>query len=544
VSAARGIGRASAVLASGTIVSRLLGFARAILLTVAIGNIGYVADAYNQATFVPNSIYALIGGGLLTAVLVPQIIRASTSPDGGQAYVNKLVTIAVLAFVAVTAVVTLAAPWLMRLYVGSPAVLPIAVAFAYWSLPQIFFLGLYSVLGEVLNARRSFGPYTWAPVLNNVVAIAMLGVFLALFGAVDTHTPKAFSALQTAVLAGGATLGIAAQALILTLAWKRAGLTYRPDFQWRGVSLGATGKAAGWTLGMLALTQIAGLIETHVASTASGTNASVAAMSYAWLIFMLPHSIITVSLVTVFYPRMSEHAAEGDTAALRDDVAQALRIVLLVLVVADVALLAAAAPFSAVFSSSPKAAGAMALVLVAYLLGLLPFTALFVVQRCFYAMADTRTPFRFTLVQVIVVVGGTLLCALLPAGITAAAIALVVSLAGVVQLLVAMRLLRRRIGAVGGPEVRSAFLRYLVAAVPALIAGIAVLALLGGLSGGWAVASRLAGVLATAVIGLVVCAVYLAALALLRAPELGVAVRLVTERFGSRKAAAAPSTRE
>lgn len=534
-----GIGRASAVLASGTIVSRILGFARAILLTVAIGNIGFVADAYNQATFVPNSIYALIGGGLLTAVLVPQIVRASTGPDAGQAYVNKLVTIAVLAFALITAVVTLAAPGLMRLYVGSEGVLPIAVAFAYWSMPQIFFLGVYSVLGEVLNARRSFGPYTWAPVLNNVVAIAMLGVFLALFGTVDPDRPASFTPSMTVVLAGGATLGIAAQALVLTLAWRRAGLTYRPDFRWRGVSLGATGRAAGWTLGMLAITQLAGLVETRVASTASGDSASVAAMSYAWLIFMLPHSIITVSIVTVFYPRMSEHAAAGDLAALREDVGQALRIVLLVLVVADAALLAAAAPFSAVFSSSPEAAGSMALVLVAYLLGLVPFTALFVVQRCFYALADTRTPFTFTLIQAVVVVGGTLLAALLPADTTAAGIAAVVSIAGVVQLAVAAVLLRRRIGAVGGPEVRSALLRYLLAAAPALLAGLAVLALTGGLSGGWPVTSRLGGILATALIGLVVGVVYIAALALLRAPELGAAVGLVTDRVRGRAAAGA-----
>ena len=539
----KGIGRASAILASGTIVSRILGFLRAILLTVAIGTTGFVADAYNQATFVPNSIYAIIGGGLLTAVLVPQIVRASSSPDLGRAYVNKLVTIAVLAFALVTAVVTLAAPWLMRLYVGSEGVLPIAIAFAYWSLPQIFFLGLYSVLGEVLNARRSFGPYTWAPVLNNVVAIAMLGVFIASFGTVDRGA-GGLTALQTVVLAGGATLGIAAQALILLLAWRRAGLTYRPDFQWRGVSLGATGRAAGWTLGMLVLTQAAGLIETHVASTASGTEASVAVMSYAWLIFMLPHSIITVSLVTVFYPRMSEHAAEGDLAALRDDVAQSLRIVLLVLVVADAALLAAAAPFSAVFNRTPEDTGATALVLIAYLLGLVPFTALFVVQRCFYALADTRTPFVFTLIQSVLVAAGTLLCALLPAGITAAAIALVVSVAGTVQLAVAVVLLRRRIGAVGGPEVRASLLRYVIAAVPALLAGLAVLALTGGLSGGWPVASRAGGIVATGLIGLVVVAVYVGALALLRAPELAVAARLVTDRTRGRAAASASGRTE
>lgn len=529
-----GIGRASALLASGTIVSRILGFLRTILLTVVIGNIGFVADAYNQATYVPNSIYALIGGGLLTAVLVPQIVRASTGEDRGQAYVNKLVTIAVLAFAVVTVVVTAAAPLLMPLFVANRTELPIAIAFAYWSLPQLFFLGLYSVLGEVLNARRSFGPYTWAPVLNNVVAIAVLGLFVALFGLVDSRSPQPFSPGMTALLAGGATVGIAAQALVLTLAWRRAGLTYRPDFQWRGVNLSATGKAAGWTFGMLALTQIAGLIETRVASGASGQDASVAVMAAAWLIFMLPHSIITVSLVTVFYPRMSEHAAAGDTAALRDDVGQALRIVLLVLVLANAALFAAAAPFSAVFSRSSAGAGAMALVLLAYLVGLLPFTALFVIQRCFYALADTRTPFRFTLVQLVFVVTGTLLCTLLPHRFTAAGIALVVSLGAAVQLAVAAALLKRRIGSLGGPALLGSLGRYLVAAIPALAAGLGVLTLTGGFDGGWSVDGRAGGLAATVLIGLVVAGVYGGALAALRAPELGAAARILTARIRPR----------
>jgi putative peptidoglycan lipid II flippase len=529
VSSATGIGRASAILASGTIVSRVLGFARTALLSYVIGSRGFLPDAYNAATYVPNSIYAIIGGGLLTAVLVPQIIRASTGEDRGEAYVNKLVTIAVLVFAVVTVVVTAAAPWLMPLFVSKPATLAIAITFAYWSLPQLFFLALYSVLGEVLNARRSFGPYTWAPVLNNVVSIASLAAFLLFFGEADSSQP--LGPAGTVVLAGGATLGIAAQALVLTLAWRRAGLTYRPDFRWRGVNLSATGKAAGWTFGMLLLTQLAGIIETRVATAASGGDASVTVMSYSWLIFMLPHSIVTVSLITVFYPRMSEHAAAGDHGALRDDVRQALRIVLLVMVMADVALLAAAVPFSAFFSRSPADAHAMALVLVAYLLGLLPFTALFVVQRCFYALADTRTPFRFTLVQLAVVVTGTLLCALLPYRWTAAGIAAVVSVGTVVQFAVAARLLRRRIGPFVGSDLGRALTRYVVAALPALAAGVLVLAVTGGFSGGWTVSSRWGGFAGTVLIGLVVVVVYTGVLAALRAPELGTAIRLVTDRF-------------
>lgn len=526
------IGRSSALLASGTLVSRGLGFVRTALLAYVIGLRGVLPDAYNAATYVPNSIYALIGGGLLTAVLVPQIVRASTGADRGEAYVNKLVTIALLAFATVTAGITIAAPVLMPLFVTAPATLAISITFAYWSLPQLFFLGLYSVLGEVLNARRSFGPYTWAPVLNNVVSIASLALFIAAFGSADAKQP--IGAVPTLVLAGGATLGIAAQALVLTLAWRRAGLRYRPDFAWRGVNLSATGRAAGWTFGMLVLTQLAGLLEIRIASGASGDNASLAIMSTSWLLFMLPHSIITVSLVTVFYPRMSEHAAAGDHEALRADVRLALRIVLLVLVLADAALLAAAVPFSAFFNRSSADAAAMAPVLVAYLLGLVPFSALFVVQRAFYALADTRTPFRFTLVQIAVVVAGTLLCALLPHDATAAGIALVVSIGATVQFAVAAVLLRRRIGGYAGPEVRAALIRFAVAAVPALAAGLGVLAVLGGFTGGWAVSGRLEGFLSTAVIGIVAASAYFAALAVMRAPELATGVRLITDRIRPR----------
>jgi putative peptidoglycan lipid II flippase len=526
-----GIGRSSAILASGTIVSRILGFLRAALLAAVLGLTGNVPDAFNQATYVPNSIYALIGGGLLSAILVPQIVRASTSEDRGQAYVNKLVTIAVLAFAVIAAVVTVAAPVLMPLFVANRSELPIAITFAFWSLPQLFFLGLYSVLGEVLNARRSFGPYTWAPVLNNVVAIAALGLFVLVFGAVGAGATTVTPA-EAAVVAGGSTLGIAAQALVLTLAWRRTGLRYRPDFRWRGVGLRATGKAAGWTFAMLVLTQLAGLVEVRVASSASGAGtASVAVMSIAWLIFMLPHSIITVSLLTVFYPRMSEHAAAGDVPELRSDVTQALRIVLLVVTLADVALIAAALPFSALFAHSPAEAAALAPVLVAYLVGLLPFTALFVLQRTFYALADTRTPFRFTAVQVVVVVIGVLLCLLLPRPAIAAGIAGVVSFGSVVQLIVAAVLLRRRIGGIAGTGIGRSLARYAAAGLVALGSGLLLLALLGGFSDGWPTASRLGGLLAAVIVGLAVGAVYTAVLAALRAPEPAAAVRLVTDRL-------------
>ena len=535
---ATGVGRASALLASGTVVSRVLGFTRTIVLTAVLtGQTTVVGNALTNATQMPTSLYALIGGGLVSAVLVPQTIRASRGADGGVAYINKLLTIAIVAIGALTIALTAAAPLLMHLTISDPRTYAVAVPFAFWSMPQIFFLGMYAVLGEVLNARRRFGAYTWAPVANNVIAIAVLVAFLLLFGTVDKDRSAPLDPGRTAVLAGGTTLGIAVQALVLALVWRRSGLSFRPDFRWRGVGLKATGQAAGWTFGMLVLTQAAGFLQSFVATTAStSTTPSTFALANSWLLFMLPHSIITVSLATVFYPRMSEHAAEGDLTALRDDLSTVLRTVLLVIGLATAVLLAAALPVTAIFSgtkdlTTAAEARAVAPVLIAYVLGLIPFTVLYVVQRCFYALSDTRTPFRFTLVQLGVVVPGILACFLLPKAWTAAGIALVVSIGGAVQLLVALSLLRRRLGPLSDPRLAAGLRRIAIAAVPALLAGAAVLWLTGGLGDGWPVSSKLGGAAGAALIAAVCAVVYVAVLALLKAPELQLIGGLVRSRL-------------
>ncbi len=360
----------------------------------------------------------------------------------------------------------------------------LATAFAYWSLPQIFFLGLYALLGEVLNARKSFGPFTWAPVLNNVIGIASIGVFMAVHGADPDRAPDDWSAAMIALLAGGATLGIATQAVVLFAFWRRVGLSYRPDFGWRGVGLGSAARAAGWTLGMLVAGQVAGVVETNVSLIATGRGASAATMATSWLIFMLPHSIITVSIVTALYTTMSEHASRGDLTALRGDLTTALRAVALALTLATAVLIVCAGPFARVFTGDFGDVQQMAAVIVAYLVGLVPFSLLFVVQRVFYSLGDTRTPFAFTIVQVVLVIGGVLACSLLPVERIAMGIAAVVSIAGAIQLVIASVLLRRKVAADPAPIARSLILD-LAAAVPAGIAGYLVGAPAGRVSGGW-----------------------------------------------------------
>lgn len=529
------IGRASAVLASGTMVSRVLGFVRSWILIQAIGVIAVGANAYSTATVVPNSIYGIIAQGILSAILVPQIVRASVHPDGGKAYINKLVTLGIVIFFGVAVIATLMAPWLAQLFGAHGKYGELVTAFAYWSLPQIFFLALYTLLGEVLNGRKSFGPFTWAPAINNVVSIAMFIVFIVVFGGDPDNTRRidAWTPGMIALLGGGATLGIAVQGLVLFLFWRRIGLRFRFDFKWRGVDLGSAGKAAGWTFAMLVGTQIAGVIETNVANTVGDLHvASVTVMSTAWLIFMLPFSIVAVSIVTAYYTRMAEHARADDMDSFRFDFSTATRSISVLICFFCAATIVAAYPISVVFTTSSYAQ--MGNVLIAYAIGMVPFCMLFVVQRAFYSLGDTRTPFVYTVVQASLVVIGVLGCLFVTPEFRAMGIAVAVSAGGIVQALIAAVMLRRRMGRIDGRRIAGGLWRYVLSAIVSGLFGFAVLALLGGVSDGFAVSGRLAAVLSIAAIGVVMLAAYVLMLRVLHTQELDFAVSALRGRVTRR----------
>ncbi|WP_349903761.1 murein biosynthesis integral membrane protein MurJ [Parafrigoribacterium humi] len=547
VPVAPGVGRASAILASGTVVSRLLGFVKVVVLAAAIGQVASVsADSFAIANQLPNNIYALVAGGVLSAVLVPQIVRANQHDDGGERFINRIVTLGIVIFAVVALAATLLAPALVALYAHAPSsggrgfspdAIALATTFAYWCLPQIFFYALYSLLSEVLNARNIFGPFTWAPVLNNIVAIAGLVIFMVLFGDASTnHALVHWDAGRILLLAGTATLGVAAQALVLFLFWKRAGLRFRPDFHWRGVGLSTTGKAAGWLFAMVLITQIAGVFQSNVASIASGVGASNSALSATWLLFMLPHGVIAVSIATAYFTRMSGHATRGDLASLRGDLSASLRSIGLGMVFATVALAVVAYPFARVFEVRFANVAAMGNVLLAFLPGLVLFSMLFVLQRVFFALGDTRTPFFMQCVQSGIFIVGALLCSLLPSDWIAVGIAAVTSIAGSAQTVVAIILVRRRIGGMDGRLVLRRHVQYLVFALAAGAIGFLVLVLLGGLSAdGFAQSDRAAAILSIVVIGGVIGAVYLGLLAVFRNPELTSVTDILKVRFGRRR---------
>jgi putative peptidoglycan lipid II flippase len=487
-----GVARSSIIMASGTIASRILGFIRTVVLALTIGVTTDAADAFGVANQLPNNVYAIIAGGVLTAVLVPQIVKARSHKDDGHGYIDRLLTLAITVFAVVTIAATLAAPFLVSIYTTgwSDAQLALATAFAYWCLPQLFFYGLYSMLGEVLNARSYFGPFMWAPVLSNLVGLIGWVAFLIIFGADPTgqRTVEQWSSAEIALLAGSSTLGVMAQAFILFFFWRKIGIKFSFNFSWRGVGLRPAIKAAGWSLAMVLVSQIGGLVQTVVASRAVADRgegpaiASIAAMAIAWLIFMLPHSVVTVSVATAYFTKMSEHVQKKQMHLMKNDLRSALRIVVLVNMFSSIALILLSLPVARVFVGEYDSTVALGNVLFATMFGLIPFGMVFMFQRAFYALEDTRTPFVFTSVQIAFHIAGSIYLFF-----TMSSQFLVMSLAGLtsatilIQALTAYLLLRRRIGRIGAPPKGQALtFRVIIAGVVTASVGYSVILSLGG----------------------------------------------------------------
>ncbi|MDQ0600268.1 putative peptidoglycan lipid II flippase [Streptomyces canus] len=469
--------RSSAVMAAGSIVSRATGFARSAVVAAALGTIGPTADGYAVGNALPTIVYILLLGGALNAVFVPELVKAAKEhADGGTAYTDRLVTVCVVALLAITATAVWAAPAIVDAYTdytGPQAAM--TTALARYCLPQIFFLGLFTLLGQVLNARGRFGAMMWAPVLNNLVVMTVFGLYLALaMGGGDTLT-----ATGTAVLGWGTTAGIAVQALALVPALRAARFRWRPRFDWRGSGLTRPLRAAGWLVLLVLANQAAYWVTTRLATTAGlDGGPGYGAYNNAYALWVVPHGIITVSLVTALMPRMSAAAADGDTAAVRRDVSHALRVSASAVVPAACALFALAQPVMAlVFGYGRTGAddtAAMAGILMAFAPGLIALSGQYVLSRTFYALSDTRTPFLLNLLIVALNAGLSLTAAhLLPARWAVTGMAGAYSLALCAGWVVTGLVLSRRLG-IARPLRSSAVgahARLLLAAVPATALG-------------------------------------------------------------------------
>ncbi|MBP8919247.1 MAG: murein biosynthesis integral membrane protein MurJ [Micropruina sp.] len=468
---------ATAVMASGTMVSRILGFGRAILLAFALGNSTRQVEMFGLATLIPNTLYMLFAGGALNTVLVPQIVRAiKNDSDGGQTYVNRIMTAFLAALAAITVLMVAAVPWLLMLWTDPQwQALPhwdSLVFITYLTMPQLFFYGAFFLVSQVLNAKDRFGPMMWAPIANNVVQIGVLGLYAVIWGqGVDTSAP--FTAEQAWLLGGGSTVGIVAQTLILIPFYRRTGFHYRPRWDLKGTGLGHTFHLAKWMMGYVALTLVAQAVVTRLATSAvvGGSGAGSNVYNQAYLIWVLPHSLLTVSLATAMLPQASRLAAAKDLAGVADEVQRATRLAVTFLVPAAVGLFVLAEPIARIAFGLGQGATDfhfVAWTLMAFAIGLVPYTIQYLYLRGFYALEDTRTPF---LLQV--AISGTntalaigLMVAWLDVDTVAPRLALSYSIAYLLGVWLSHRSLRKRLPDLAGRMLAGHLLRLAVATLP------------------------------------------------------------------------------
>ncbi|MCL2540840.1 MAG: murein biosynthesis integral membrane protein MurJ [Nocardioidaceae bacterium] len=404
---AGGILTSSAIMAAGTAFSRVSGFLRSAFLAAALGASVH-ADIFTVANTVPNMLYILLAGGVFNAVLVPQLVRTmKTDPDGGKAYVDRIVTLAFCFLTVVTVVLVAAAPLVMRLLLSHKYAMPdmagqreSAIAFARYCLPQVFFYGMFVLVGQILNARGRFGPMMWAPIANNVISVAVLVAYLAHYGAATPAQQElGFSSSQEIVLGIGSTLGIAAQFLLLLPYLRAAGVRIRPRFDFRGTGLAHTMRLGVWTVLFVIVNQIAYVVVTRLASggtAAADSGTGITIYSNAFLVVMVPHSIITVSLATAILPRLSRSAAAGDTGALARTLSSTMRTALAVVVPFAAVLPIIALPMAQVMwghGATSADYSRYQSTLSLFGVGIVFFTVHYLTLRGFYAVERNRTVF-------------------------------------------------------------------------------------------------------------------------------------------------------
>lgn len=396
-------------MALATLISRITGFARIVLLAAILG--AALSSAFSVANQLPNMIAALVLEATFTAIFVPVLARAERDdPDGGEAFVRRLVTLATMMLLFATTLSVIAAPLLVRLMLGShPQVnQPLTTAFAYLLLPQVIFYGLSSVFMAILNNRNVFGPPAWAPVVNNIVAIATLGLYLIVPGELSVD-PVEMGNAKLLVLGVGTTLGVAAQAAVLLVAIRAERISLRPllGIDDRLKRFGAM--AAAMVLYVL-ISQLGLVVSNQIASTAAASGPAI--YNYTWMVLMLPFGIIGVTVLTVVMPRLSRNAAAEDSAAVRADLSLATRLTMVTLIPV-VALMSVGGPAigSALFAYGNFGAvdaGYLGVAIALSAFTLIPYALVLLQLRVFYAREQPWTPILIILAITATKIAGSL----------------------------------------------------------------------------------------------------------------------------------------
>ncbi|HEY1488022.1 MAG TPA: murein biosynthesis integral membrane protein MurJ, partial [Micromonosporaceae bacterium] len=447
------LARSSRTMAIASAVSRLTGFLRQIAITAAIGILA-IGNAYNTANYLPNTIYELLIGGVLTSVVVPLLVHAQRHDgDDGEAYAQRLLSLTAVLVTIATVVAVVAAPLLIRLFgLSGHGEVRVGTILARLLLPEIIFYGIGALFGAILNTRGVFGPPMWTPVLNNLVVIATAVIFFVMPGP-HTLTINNMTNSQIYLLGIGTTLGIIVQACGLWPYMRRIGFRWKWRFDLRGTGLKADSTLLLWVVGYVAVSLVGLVTITHL-SNAAGTHPGVlgyGAYSNVSLVFQMPYGIVGVALLTALLPRMSRAAAAGNIRSLIDDLSLGSRLTAVALIPVTAAFIVLGpAIMVTIFAHGRTSVGSahdtgIALAWAAF--GLFPYAMTLLQLRAFYAVKDARTPTLINLGMVVVRVAMSLLVpVLLPDRHVVAGLAFVNSFSFLVGLFLGDVLLRRRFG--------------------------------------------------------------------------------------------------
>ncbi len=523
----RRLAGATAGMAVGTTLSRLTGLASVVALTVAVGG-GPFADAYNLANTTPNIVTDLVIGGVLSATFVPVFVDRLTTRSADEAWeaISAVVTVTVVVLLAATVAFFLLTPNIIDLYTATNHNPDVgrqreeAVFFLRWFVPQLTCYGLIALFTALLNTRGKFAAPMFVPIANNLVVIVVLVWFHALvphpsLATVDAH----HTALV--LLAIGTTLGVVVQAALLLPSLLRARL--HVHFLWQPAhdAMRTIARLSGWTFGWVVANQVALVV---ILALADGVKVqgAVSAYTYAYRFFQLPYGIVAVSVMSAVTPSLASRWARGDIAAFRHRMAFGLRGILAIIIPSAVGMLLLAHPLidlvlahGAETASEADSAGTA---LAMFALGLPGFCTYLYMVRILQAMQDTRTAFRLYLVENgLNIIFGLLLVG--PLGVRGLALSL--SIAYSAAALLAMAVIRHRVGGLGGQDLTIPVKRVLGASL--VMAVVTVLAL--NVSGSPSGVGLLARVLLAVVVGVVG---YVATAALLAERD----ARRSTERSG------------
>jgi putative peptidoglycan lipid II flippase len=468
------IARSSGVMAVGTFGSRITGFLRTIAQSYALGFLG-IAAAYNLSNTLPNAVYNLALGGILTSVIVPLIVNATKRDGGRSGYAQRMFTLITIALAGITLLAEAAVVPIVHLYAGTKishahATLHLAVIFALFFIPQIFFYGISSLIGAILNSRGSFAAPMWTPIVNNVVVIGVLGLYVGMAGL--RKSPATISGHEVALLGLGTTLGIVAQTAALVPALRRVGFRWHPRTDFHRFEVAEIGRMAGWMFGYIATTQISLLVATKLATDAN--QMGITDYNYAWLLFQLPYAVVGISVITALLPRMSAHAAERRYRLVRQDFSTGIRLAASIVVPCSLILAvlgpALAELFFAHGATSVPEARYMGLVFAVFCLGLLPYMLFQLQLRVFYALHDSKTPAIIGLVAMAVnIVANVIALDSLPANRVVAGLGVGFGLANLVGSVLAWSILSRRLHGLDGYRIGRSLVRMHAAAIPAAL---------------------------------------------------------------------------